>query len=322
MTIWASAEPAPAARRRRRRAAQAQGVHALAEQREHRGVANSAAAGGEQRRRRPRPRPSSTGSAAAARSSRPTAAATVSPLKKIARPAVSTVRRCASQPGPGARELLAVARDEQQAVVHRQAEPERRRDVEREDRDLGELAQHAQREEGADDGDRRRSAAAATRRPARGTRAGAGSPGSGTRSARRACRSSRTVSFTSLKPTAKPPTVTSSSSEWSVGGIRFAASSRSPSSVCAKWPRISAELPSRETSSRPSRGSERSHAPPPPRGRSRQPCARRWISAAGRRRCDVAPRRARRRRPARAQGRGRAPAPPARRRARSPTPDR
>ena len=68
-------------------------------------------------------------------------------------------------------------------------------------------------------------------------------------------RSSRTVSLTSLKPTAKPPTVRSSSSECSLGGIRSAASSRSAWSVCAKWPSISAALPSRERSSGEVRGS-------------------------------------------------------------------
>ena len=55
------------------------------------------------------------------------------------------------QAGPGAGDLLAVAGDDEEAVVDRQAQSERRRQVEGEDRDRGELAGEAEDEEGADD---------------------------------------------------------------------------------------------------------------------------------------------------------------------------
>ncbi|HEY6778233.1 MAG TPA: hypothetical protein VI122_17135 [Thermoleophilaceae bacterium] len=48
-------------------------------------------------------------------------------------------------------DLLAVARDDEQAVVDRQPEPESDHEVEREDRDRAKLAGHAQHQRGADD---------------------------------------------------------------------------------------------------------------------------------------------------------------------------
>ena len=53
--------------------------------------------------------------------------------------------------GPGAGDLLAVAGDDEEAVVDRQAEAERRGQVEGEDGDRGEFAGDAEDEEGADD---------------------------------------------------------------------------------------------------------------------------------------------------------------------------
>ena len=54
-------------------------------------------------------------------------------------------------PGPRAGDLLAVARDDEQAVVDRQPEPEAGDQVEGEDRDRAELAGDPQHQEGADD---------------------------------------------------------------------------------------------------------------------------------------------------------------------------
>src|SRR5690606_3306897 len=55
------------------------------------------------------------------------------------------------QPRAGLGDLLAVAGDDEEAVVDRQPEPERRGQVEREDRDRAEFAGQPQDEEGADD---------------------------------------------------------------------------------------------------------------------------------------------------------------------------
>ena len=55
------------------------------------------------------------------------------------------------RPGAAAGDLLAVARDDEQAVVDREAEPEPGDEVEREDRDRGQLARDAEHQEGADD---------------------------------------------------------------------------------------------------------------------------------------------------------------------------
>ena len=62
------------------------------------------------------------------------AAATVTALNATVRPAVASVVRSAAS-GSGLRELLAVAREEQQAVVDREAEPRAGDEVEREYRD-------------------------------------------------------------------------------------------------------------------------------------------------------------------------------------------
>ncbi len=55
------------------------------------------------------------------------------------------------QPGSALGDLLAVAGDDEEAVVDRQPEPERRRQVEGEDRDRAEFAGDPQDQEGADD---------------------------------------------------------------------------------------------------------------------------------------------------------------------------
>ena len=80
------------------------------------------------------------------------AAATVRPEKTAVRPAVDTVRRCASRVAPSA-DLLAVARDHQQRVVDREAEAEPGGDVEREERGVDEARHDPQHEERADDRD-------------------------------------------------------------------------------------------------------------------------------------------------------------------------
>ena len=51
------------------------------------------------------------------------ATATVRPEKTAVRPAVATMRRCASRVGPSAADLLAVSGDHQQRVVDREPEP-------------------------------------------------------------------------------------------------------------------------------------------------------------------------------------------------------
>ena len=53
--------------------------------------------------------------------------------------------------GPRARDLLAIARDDEEAVVDRQPEPEARNEVDREDRDVGQLVGDPQHQERADD---------------------------------------------------------------------------------------------------------------------------------------------------------------------------
>ena len=67
------------------------------------------------------------------------------------RPAVAIVRRIAVRPGPVLRDLLAIARDHEQAVVDREAEAEAGDEVEREDRDRADLGRAAQHHERADD---------------------------------------------------------------------------------------------------------------------------------------------------------------------------
>ncbi len=81
------------------------------------------------------------------------AAATVRPEKSAVRPAVSTVRRCASRVAPSRGDLLAVARDHQQRVVDREAEAEPGGDVEREQRGVDEARHDPQHEQRADDRD-------------------------------------------------------------------------------------------------------------------------------------------------------------------------
>jgi hypothetical protein len=57
--------------------------------------------------------------------------------------------------GPSRSELFAEAVDDEEAVVDREAEPERGREVDREDRDVGDDGDQEQREERADHGDER-----------------------------------------------------------------------------------------------------------------------------------------------------------------------
>ena len=86
------------------------------------------------------------------------AAATVAAEKATVRPAVAIVVRIA--PGVGARpQLLAVARDEEQRVVDRQAEPEPDHEVQREHVqavDLVDARQHEERPEHGGDADGQR----------------------------------------------------------------------------------------------------------------------------------------------------------------------
>ena len=86
-------------------------------------------------------------------SSEASAAATVSELKSTVRPAVRSVSRSAFAPGPVDGQLLPVARDDEEAPVDRQPEPEPGDEVERVDRERGHLARHAQAEQRARDGD-------------------------------------------------------------------------------------------------------------------------------------------------------------------------
>ena len=67
------------------------------------------------------------------------------------RPAVFSVRLIACRAGPRLRDLLAVARDDEQAVVDRQPQAESGGQVEGEDRDVDELVGDAQQQEGPDD---------------------------------------------------------------------------------------------------------------------------------------------------------------------------
>ena len=87
------------------------------------------------------------------------------------------------QPGSRARQLLAVARDDEQAVVDRQPEAEAGHEVEREDRDRASARSQPSAGAACSRSRARRSAAAAPRRPGCGRRAARAGTGSGTRSA-------------------------------------------------------------------------------------------------------------------------------------------
>ena len=89
-------------------------------------------------------------------------------LNSTVRPAVSTVRTTAWSGEQAGSQLVAVAVDDEQAVVDGQAQTEGGGEVEREDRDVGDALDGGEGGEGAADGDQRRrrgAAQAATRLP-------------------------------------------------------------------------------------------------------------------------------------------------------------
>ena len=112
------------------------------------------------------------------------AAATVAAEKPTVRPAVAIVARDRVRVAPRARELLAVARDEEQRVVDREAQPEADHEVQREDAEAEDLVDQREDEEGPEHGGRSRPRGAAASR-GRGRTAGRARAGTGTRSARR-----------------------------------------------------------------------------------------------------------------------------------------
>lgn len=68
------------------------------------------------------------------------------------RPAVETVVRTARSTSSVRASLFAEAADDEQRIVDRETEPEDRRDVDREGRDVGDGRQHPQEAEGSEDG--------------------------------------------------------------------------------------------------------------------------------------------------------------------------
>ena len=134
------------------------------------------------------------------------AAATVTALKTTVRPAVRHRRADRVRRRLRCAELLAVAGDEEERVVDRQAEAEADHEVEREDRERVDLVDGGQREEGAEHGGDARPRAAGSSR-GRGRTAARAAAGSGRRAARRGRGPRRRCRRSGCRRTAEPPSV-------------------------------------------------------------------------------------------------------------------